>query len=247
MSTMSTETGATHPRRPLIEVHRLEVRFGEVPALRGLDLEVSAGQALALVGRNGAGKSSTLRVLAGVLPADAGQVQVAGVDVRRDPLAAKRVTGYCPDVGGLLPRATPMEHLQLAARLRGMSDWRPRALDLLDRFELLGAADRITTGFSHGMSRRLSVLLAAFHAPPVLLLDEPFDGVDPLGVEATMEIISEQRVAGGAVVVSTHLVDLAAQACERALVLRGGVVVDDSSSALLAGAPGAARYRELLA
>jgi ABC-2 type transport system ATP-binding protein len=182
-----------------------------------------------------------------VLPADAGDVQVAGVDVRRDPLAAKRVTGYCPDVGGLLPRATPMEHLQLAARLRGMSGWRPRALDLLDRFDLLGAADRITTGFSHGMSRRLSVLLAAFHTPAVLLLDEPFDGVDPLGVEATMEIISEQRVQGGAVVVSTHLVDLAAQACERALVLRAGTVVDDSASELLAGPPGAVRYRELLA
>ena len=104
----------------------------------------------------------------------------------------------------------------------------------------------VTAGFSHGMGRRLSVVLAAFHSPDVLLLDEPFDGVDPLGVEATMEVIRELRLAGSAVLVSTHLLDLAVQACDEAVVLRRGAVVAAAPSTELAGAEGAARYRSLL-
>src|SRR4051794_20285327 len=103
--------------------------------------------------------------------------------------------------------------------------WDERATELLDRFDLLGEADRITAGFSHGMGRRMSVVLAAFHRPDVLLLDEPFDGVDPLGAEATLDVVRDARSRGAAVLVSTHLLDLAVQACDNAVVLRGGSVV----------------------
>jgi ABC-2 type transport system ATP-binding protein len=229
-----------------VEVRKLRVRFGSVDAVAGVDLSVAAGGALALVGRNGAGKSTTLRVLAGVIPASAGAVTVTGLDVRKDPFAVKRVTGYCPDVGGLVPRATPGEHLQLAARLRGLTRWQPRARDLLERFDLAAAADRVTTGFSHGMGRRLSVLLAAFHAPAVLLLDEPFDGVDPLGVDATLDLVRELRAAGTAVLISTHLLELAVRVCDDAIVLRSGRVVGAAPAAELSGPDGAARYRQLL-
>ncbi len=230
-----------------MEVRGLGVRFDSVDAVRGLDLSVAAGGSVALVGRNGAGKSTTLRVLAGVLPPSEGQVRVDGVDVSTDPVEAKRRTGYCPDVGGLIPRATPWEHLQLAARLRGMRGWEAHAGDLLEQFDLAHAADRVTAGFSHGMGRRLSVVLAAFHAPAVLLLDEPFDGVDPLGVDATMDVIGRLRAAGSAVLVSTHLVSLAVRACEEAVVLRGGHVVAAGPSDALAGEAGADHYRQLLA
>jgi ABC-2 type transport system ATP-binding protein len=232
---------------PVVEVRDLTVHFGPVLAVDHLDLTLAPGASVALVGRNGAGKSTSLRVLAGVLPPSAGTVMVAGVDAVRDPSAAKEKTGYCPDVGGLIPRATPWEHLQLAATLRKMPDgWQSRAQDLLDRFDLGGATDRITAGFSHGMGRRMSVVLAAFHRPAVLLLDEPFDGVDPLGVEATMDVIREHRLAGSAVLVSTHLLDLAVQACDEAVVLRRGAVAAAAPAAELAGAEGAARYRSLL-
>jgi ABC-2 type transport system ATP-binding protein len=231
---------------PAVQVRDLVVRFGVVDAVRGIDLQVPAGGSLALVGRNGAGKSTTLRVLAGVVPATAGQVQVAGVDVRSDPQAAKHFTGYCPDVGGLVPRSTPWEHLQLAARLRGLTGWEPRAQDLLERFDLAAVADRVTAGFSHGMGRRLSVVLAAFHDPRVLLLDEPFDGVDPLGVDATLELVASQRAGGSAVLVSTHLVELAAAACEEAIVLRGGQVAGRTVAADLTGAEGEQLYRKML-
>ena len=231
---------------PRVEVRELWVRFGAVDAVRGVSLEATAGHATALLGRNGAGKSTTMRVLAGVIPPTEGTVLVGGVDVRADPLAAKRLTGYCPDVGGLVPRATPWEHLQLAARLRRMPTWEPRARDLLERFELGDVAHRVTSGFSHGMSRRLSVVLAAFHDPDVLLLDEPFDGVDPVGVEATLEVVADARARGAAVLLSTHLRDLAVQACERALVLRGGAAAAELDAADLLGEEGAGVYRTLL-
>jgi ABC-2 type transport system ATP-binding protein len=232
---------------PLVDVSALWVRFGTVDAVRGIDLRVPAGSATALLGRNGAGKSTTMRVLAGVVPPTGGIVEVDGYDVRTHALEVKRRTGYCPDVGGLVPRATPWEHLQLAARLRRMpEDWPDRARDLLERFDLGGAAHRVTAGFSHGMGRRMSVLLAAFHQPKVLLLDEPFDGVDPLGVEATMEVIADARARGAAVLVSTHLRELAVEACEHAVVLRGGSAVAALSAQQMSGEEGAGAYRALL-
>ncbi len=232
---------------PMVDVRALHVRFGTVDAVLGVDLQAHAGQATALLGRNGAGKSTTMRVLAGVIPPTGGVVRVAGHDVRTDLMAAKRSLGYCPDVGGLVPRATPWEHLQLSARLRRMAPgWETRGRDLLERFELGDVAHRITAGFSHGMGRRMSVVLAAFHEPEVLLLDEPFDGVDPLGVEATQEVIADARARGACVLVSTHLRDLAVEACTTAMVLRGGAQLAVLSAQELVGEDGARAYRHLL-
>ena len=231
---------------PVVDVRSLHVRFGEVEAVAGIDLQAYAGQATALLGRNGAGKSTTMRVLAGVVPPTAGTVLVTGHDVRTHALQVKRAVGYCPDVGGLVPRATAWEHLQLAAKLRRLTDWEKRGRDLLERFELGDAAHRVTGGFSHGMGRRLSVILAAFHEPEVLLLDEPFDGVDPIGVEATFDVIADARASGACVLVSTHLRELAVQACGHVLVLRGGSRVATVEADEMTGDEGARAYRGLL-
>jgi len=231
---------------PVVDVHDLRVTFGTVEAVAGITFEAHAGQATALLGRNGAGKSTTMRVLAGVLPPTSGRVRVHDIDITEDPLEVKRRIGYCPDVGGLVPRATPWEHLQLSARLRRLSDWEDRGRLLLERFELGAAAHRVTGGFSHGMGRRMSVLLAAFHEPSVLLLDEPFDGVDPLGVEATMEVVADARARGACVLLSTHLRELAVEACGTALILRGGERVAEMTAAEMAGEAGARAYRNLL-
>ena len=233
-------------RGAVVDVRGLHVRFGEVEAVAGVDLTAYAGHATALLGRNGAGKSTTMRVLAGVVPPSAGSALVAGFDVRTQILEVKRAVGYCPDVGGLVPRATPWEHLQLSARLRRLSGWEDRARDLLERFELGDVAHRVTTGFSHGMGRRLSVCLAALHEPEVLLLDEPFDGVDPIGVEATFDVINDARARGACVLVSTHLRELAVEACSAVLVLRGGAQVATTTAGEMAGEEGARAYRSLL-
>jgi len=229
-----------------VEVDDLRVQFGAVSAVCGVSFSVVAGSATALLGRNGAGKSTTMRVLAAVVPPTSGRALVAAVDLVAHPLEAKRVVGYCPDVGGLIPRATPWDHLQLSARLRGMQDWEQRARELLERFDLGGEAHRVTAGFSHGMGRRMSVALAVFHEPAVLLLDEPFDGVDPTGVDATSEAIAEARARGAAVLVSTHLRDLAVAACDRAVVLLAGRTVASVPAEEMAGECGDRAYRALL-
>ena len=231
-----------HPPAAAVDVRSLHVRFGDVEAVSGVDLTADSGRATALLGRNGAGKSTTMKVLAGVVPPTSGAVTVAGHDAATDALGVKRAVGYCPDVGGLVPRATPWEHLQLSARLRRMDDWEERGRDLLERFELGDVAHRVVGGFSHGMSRRLSVVLASLHEPDVLLLDEPFDGVDPLGVEATLEVVADARARGACVLLSTHLRDLALEACGEAVVLRGGNRV----AAMQAGDLTGEAYRALL-
>lgn len=242
---------AAAPGGPSVDVADLAVRFGGVTAVDGVSLRVSSGEVLALVGGNGAGKSTTLRVMAGVVPATGGRVRIRGragevVDVAADPYGARHLTGYCPDVAGLVPAATPWEHLGLSARLRGLDQWEARGRDLLARFELDAVAHRVTGGFSHGMSRRLSVVLAALHRPDVLLLDEPFDGVDPLGVDATLELVRELAAAGSAVLISTHLLELAVTVADRAVVLRRGRAVGERAAAELSGTDGAAMYRRLL-
>ena len=258
MTSPAHDASATRPRhtrdhrdgRPtgdIVDVTGLRVTFGSVDAVSGVDLQVAPGAAVALLGRNGAGKSTTMRVLGGVIPPTGGRVRVAGLDLRTQALEVKRLTGYCPDVGGLVPRATPWEHLQLSARLRRLpAGWEGRARELLERFDLASAGHRVTAGFSHGMGRRLSVVLAALHDPTVLLLDEPFDGVDPQGVEATLVVVAEARTRGAAVVVSTHLRELAVQACPDAVVLRAGAPVARLSAADLGGRDGADAYRALL-
>ena len=230
-----------------IDLTSLVVRFGRHLAVDDVSLRIERGRSVALIGRNGAGKSTTLRVLGGILPPTSGSVLVDGIDAASDPSAARAAVGYCPDVGGLIPRATIWEHLELSATMRGLgSDWRSRAHDLLRDFDLLEAADRITADFSHGMSRRTGVVLAALHRPRVLLLDEPFDGVDPLGVDATMQVIEDLVAQGSTIVISTHLLPLAVQACDRAVVLSNGKVVSDGPSSILTGAMGADTYRSLL-
>ena len=235
-----------HPPAAAVDVRSLHVRFGDVEAVAGVDLAAYAGRATGLLGRNGAGKSTTMRVLAGVVPPTAGTALVAGHDVGHDPIAVKRATGYCPDVGGLVPRATAWEHLQLSARLRRLVGWEERGRDLLERFGLGDAAHRVTGGFSHGMGRRLSVVLATLHEPDVLLLDEPFDGVDPVGAEATLEAVADARARGACVLLSTHLRELAVEACGEVLVLRGGSQVATLSAEDMAGEEGARAYRALL-
>ena len=231
---------------PAVVVRDLHVRFGDVEAVNGVDLEAQAGQATALLGRNGAGKSTTMRVLAGVVPADLrhgdrgrpgrargpdrGEAAHRLLPRRRRPGAAGHPVGAPPAL-----RAAAAD-----GRLGGPGPPDARAL----RARVV--AHRVTSGFSHGMGRRMSVLLAAFHEPDVLLLDEPFDGVDPLGVEATMEVISDARARGASVLVSTHLRELAMQVCGAALVLRAGEPVANLEAAQLVGEDGAGVYRALL-
>lgn len=234
----------------LVDARDLVVSYdeGRVVAVDGLSLQVSAGEVVGVLGGNGAGKSSTLRTFAGVNPPSSGSLAVAGNDmaVAREAELARNVVGYAPDVGGLIRQATVREHVGLALGLRGRVDFWPSALELVERFDLLRVLDRETGGFSHGMSRRLSVVLAVLTAERVLVLDEPFDGVDPLGVAATEEVIRGAAREGLGVVVSTHLLSLLSRVSDRICVMSRGKVVAEGGADHFDGLVGEAKYAELL-
>lgn len=218
------------------------------PAVDHISFTVAAGEVLGLLGGNGAGKTSTMRALAGVQPPTSGLISVAGISLAtpRGAEQARQLVGYCPDTAGLLRQGTVREHIALALALRGRTEDWPSALDLVERFNLTRVLDRETVGFSHGMSRRLSVLLAALTAEKVLILDEPFDGVDPLGVQATEQVIKDARAAGLAVIISTHLLPLLTEMCDRIAVMVNGELVESGPASRYAGGTGADHYQSLL-
>lgn len=231
-----------------IEAVGLTVKYGPVTAVDRLDLSVAPGEVLGILGGNGAGKSSTLRAIAGVNPPTSGQLYVAGYDMSKPSEAEKArwLIGYCPDVGGLIRQNTVREHIGVALASRGrLENWN-HALDLLELFGLTDVLDRETLGFSHGMSRRLSVLLAAITASNILILDEPFDGVDPMGVHATESIIRKAKEAGVSVIISTHLLSLLTGVSDRIAVMLKGTVIESDVTERYKGLSGIDHYEDLL-
>jgi ABC-2 type transport system ATP-binding protein len=224
------------------------MRFDDFTAVDGLSLSVAPGEVLGVLGGNGAGKSTTMKAIAGVLKPFNGRILLKDLDVSDRKLAerAKSFTGYCPDVGGLILGATPREHIQLLLNLHRSSKPYGLALALLERVGLANKLDTPVGGFSHGESRRLSALLAALSAEEILVLDEPFDGVDPEGVDAINSLIYEARDSGLAVLVSTHLQPLLVKVSDRIIIMRKGHVMAEEPAEYFQGEEGVERYERLL-
>jgi len=231
-----------------VDLEEVSIRYGDVVAVDRLTLKVPQGRVLGMLGGNGAGKSSTLRAIGGVNAHSSGRLTVAGFDMGTPDGAdaARALVGYCPDIGGLIAQATPEEHVDLVASLRGTRGGRAIADELIERFGLSAVRDRPAGTFSHGMQRRLSVLLAVLTARDVLVLDEPFDGVDPTGVDVTVSAIREAARAGMAVVVSTHLQHLLTSASDEIAVLIKGRLAAQALARDFSGAEGERRYTDLL-
>lgn len=230
-----------------LTIEDLHVSYpGRPSAVRGISLHVASGEVLGLLGGNGAGKSTTMKTVAGVIPATAGQV-IVGNDVVSVATSntARSIVGFCPDVGGLPPLSTVAECVGITLASTDRYTWL-EAMGLIERLDLTAVMNRQVSTFSHGMSRRVSVLLAVLAADGVLLLDEPFDGVDPRGADVIHELIAEHKERGNAVVVSTHQLDMAIRSCDRVAVMSGGRVVMRSKAKKLRGEDGARTYAKAL-
>uniref|UniRef100_A0A832I7J7 ABC transporter ATP-binding protein n=1 Tax=Eiseniibacteriota bacterium TaxID=2212470 RepID=A0A832I7J7_UNCEI len=212
------------PDPPPLEVHGLVRRYGRVTAVDGLSFRVRPGEILGFLGPNGAGKTTTLRVCAGLLRPDAGEVRIAGVPLAREPLAARARVGLVPDEPFLYERLSAREFFDFVAALYGVPAMTAarRAEALIERFELAGVADQLVESYSLGMRRKTSVIAALLHDPPLLMLDEPLNGLDPRGARALKDLLRERAAAGGGVLVSTHLLDVAERLCDRVLILHHG-------------------------
>lgn len=229
----------------LLSARGLSLSFGELAVLDGIDLQARPGQVLSVLGPSGCGKSTLLRLLAGFETPTSGEVLLDG-EVVRAPSPAR---GMVAQSGGLFPWLSLADNLAYGPRALGRSTAQVRetVADLLRATGLEGFSGALPRALSGGMRQRAAIAQVMANRPPVLLLDEPFDGVDPLGVDVTLEIIAQARAGGAAVLVSTHLLPLAVEACDEAVVLRGGVVVAAAPTTELAGDGGRDRYRSLIA
>jgi heme exporter protein A len=208
-----------------IEAAGLEKRFGPISALRGLDLSVPGGASLAVVGPNGAGKTTLLRLLAGLARPTAGRLAVGPPEPDRRRRRAG--IGYLGHATLLYPALTARENLVFAGRLYDVADPAARAAELLDAHDLSGFADRPAGAFSRGMAQRVAIARALVHDPPLLLLDEPFTGLDPDAAEALAARLDRLHDGGRTVVLVTHDLARAASFAERVVLLRRGRIEAD--------------------
>lgn len=225
----------------LIEAKDLRKRFGAIQAVDGISLSVSAGEVLGFLGPNGAGKSTTMRMLTGFLEADSGSVQLAGVPLDVDPLEARRRMGYLPEGAPAYPDMTVRDFLMFIAQARGFldSEARRRVDDAIERIHLQPVVGQTIDTLSKGFKRRVGLAQAILHDPPVLILDEPTDGLDPNQKHEVRNLISEMGASQGkAIVLSTHILEEVEAVCTRAVIInRGKVVVDETPERLVAMAP----------
>lgn len=202
-------------------------RYPGTLAVAGLDLDVAEGEIFGLVGPNGAGKTTTLRILATLLDATAGEAEVAGIDVRRNPDAARRVLGFMPDVFGVYDDMKVWEYLDFFARCYGIPAAQRRRMigDLLDLVDLGDRREAYVQGLSRGMQQRLCLAHTLVHDPQVLLLDEPASGLDPRARVELRELLRELRSLGKTIVISSHILPELEELCTSVAIVDHGQVL----------------------
>jgi len=218
----------------MIEVSDLTKRYGSFTAVNQLSFAVRAGEVLGLVGPNGAGKTSTLRCLAGIIPASSGTVRIAGHDLGADPIAAKRALAFFPDEPRLFDYLTVRQHLNFVARIYGVRDHEALARPLLEEFEIADKADQLPGELSRGMKQKLAIACGLLHGPQVMFFDEPLTGLDPLGIRRMKDSIVQRARAGATIVLSSHLLHLLQEVCTHVLILKQGAKIADGTLAEVA-------------
>ena len=218
-----------------LEIRGISKRYGDVVAVQDLSFDVHAGELFGFVGRNGAGKTTTMRIVLGVLGADAGEVRWDG---KRPDLAARRRIGYMPEERGLYPKMRLAEQLAYLGELHGMSgsEARVSAVRWLDRFGLKDRANDDLQALSLGNQQRVQLAAALVFGPDVLVLDEPFAGLDPVAVDVMAGVLRERADAGVPVIFSSHELELVERVCDRVgIIERGRMVACGTVDELRAG------------
>jgi ABC-2 type transport system ATP-binding protein len=215
----------------MIKVFGLRKEYGDFTAVSELSFTVEPGQVLGLVGPNGAVKTTTLRSIAGIIPPTAGRVDIAGHDLRLDPVAAKRALAFFPDEPRLFDYLTVRQHLTFVARMYGVADYAALAGPLLEEFEIADKADQLPSELSRGMKQKLVIACGLLHSPQVMFFDEPLTGLDPLGIRRMKNSIRKRARDGAAIVLSSHLLHLLEEVCSHVLILKRGQKVADGTLA----------------
>jgi len=213
--------------QPAIAVSGLRKSFGSKEAVAGIDLEIASGSLAGLVGPNGAGKTTSLSMMTGLLRPDGGRVLLNGMDLWADPPAVKAIIGVVPAEARLFERLSGEELLEYAGRLRGLpaGEVRSRAAQLLEVLDLTGDAKRLVADYSTGMRKKAMLGCALIHNPPVLFLDEPLEGVDPVSADTIRRLLTRFAASGSTVLLSSHVMELVEQVCDHVTIIDKGRIV----------------------
>jgi len=211
------------------------------PAVDGLSLRVEAGEFYALLGPNGAGKTTTLRMIAGLLPPDSGSIEVFGIDVRRQPIDAKRIIAWLPDEPMLYDKLDPLEYLEFVAGLWGAEPRRAQALanELLETLGLWEHRRERCEGFSRGMKQKVALAGALVHEPRLLMLDEPLTGLDAAVARQVKDLLATRVKQGATIILTTHILEVAERLADRIGIIQRGRLIAQGTLDQLRSAGGA--------
>ena len=211
----------------MLRIEHLTKTYGDKKAVDDLTLHIAPGEIYGFIGHNGAGKTTTLKSCAGILPFDAGEIRINGVSVTERPLEAKRILAYLPDNPDLYNYLSGIQYLNFVADVFGVDrDLRAeRIRRLADTFELTGDLAQPISAYSHGMKQKLAMISAWLHEPKLILMDEPFVGLDPKAAHLLKDMMRELCDRGGAIFFSTHVLEVAEKLCDKVAIIKEGRLI----------------------
>ena len=211
----------------MLNIAHLTKAYGEKKAVDDLSLHIAPGEIYGFIGHNGAGKTTTLKSCCGILRFDAGDITVAGKSIRTDPIACKQVMGYIPDNPDLYEFLSGVKYLNFIADVYGVgkTERETRIRNYAERFGLTDDLAQPISEYSHGMKQKLAVISALLHEPKLILMDEPFVGLDPTASHQLKTIMREHCDRGGAIFFSTHVLEVAEKLCDKVAIIRSGRLV----------------------
>lgn len=211
----------------MLRIENLTKRYGDKVAVDNLSLHIAPGEIYGFIGHNGAGKTTTLKSAVGILKFDAGTITINGVDLKKDPLACKKQLAYIPDNPDLYEYMSGIKYLNFIADIFGVSaeERSARIRELADRLELTADLAQPISEYSHGMKQKLAVIAAWLHAPKLILMDEPFVGLDPKASHLLKQMMREHCDRGGAIFFSTHVLEVAEKLCDRVAIIKQGKLI----------------------
>ena len=211
----------------MLNIRHLTKTYGEKKAVDDLSLHIAAGEIYGFIGHNGAGKTTTLKSVAGILQFDSGEITIGGVSVKADPLACKRQIAYIPDNPDLYEFMTGVQYLNFIADIFGVgkSERAERIEKYAGLFELTGDLAQPVASYSHGMKQKLAIISAWLHSPKLIIMDEPFVGLDPKASHLLKGMMREVCGQGGAIFFSTHVLEVAEKLCDKVAIIKGGRLI----------------------
>ena len=211
----------------MLHIENITKRYGDKAAVDHLTLSIAPGEICGFIGHNGAGKTTTIKICCGILQPDEGRVLVNGTCVQDDPIACKRVIAYIPDNPDLYEYMSGIQYLNFIADIFAVpkAEREARSRRYADAFELTGDLAQPVSAYSHGMKQKLAIISALLHDPKLIIMDEPFVGLDPKAAHLLKQLMREHCDKGGAIFFSTHVLEVAEKLCDRVAIIRGGKLV----------------------